>query len=84
MPDIEKATRAYDGLDRDNLYTIILSVHRFSCTGLKSFRRRSLIRTVSYTSGHSKGDSGLLTRIAAGMVRQSEWNDAAAKWETVV
>lgn len=84
MPDIETATRAYDGLDRDKCYYKVIVV------GASLFMHwpHALRKTPSYSGLHvlvtHQAESGLLRRIAVGMVRQSEWNEAGAKWETVV
>lgn len=85
MPDIETATRAYDGLDRDNLYTVIVVGASLFMHWPQALPEK---KSPSYSGLHvlvtHRAESGLLTRIAVGMVRQSEWNDAGAKWETVV
>lgn len=86
MPDIETATRAYNGLDRDEHYykVIVLGASLFmhwpqALPGMKFASYSGLHVLVTH-----RAESGLLTRIAVGMVRQSEWNEAGATWETVV
>lgn len=86
LPDIEAAMKAYKGVDRDDHYYTVIVVGASLFMHWPQAPQEN--RTPSYSGLHvlitQRTETGLLKRVAVGMVRQSEWNGTGAKWETVV
>lgn len=90
MPDTETATRAYSGLNKKDYYYRVIVI-----SASLGFKRLHAVGKGSQTTDLRNGlhvlitereGSGLLRRVAVGMVFVAEWNAprTGAKWETVV
>lgn len=86
MPDLETATKAYSGLNRDDHYYTIIVVGASLFMHWPQAPQGTKKPSYSglYVLVTRREESGLLKRVAMGMVRQSEWNGTGAKWETMI
>lgn len=86
MPDKETALKAYEGLNsEDYCFTVIVIAASLYCPGFGGeYGLPHATDSGLFVLVTKREESGVLRRVAVGIVALSEWNGTSAKWETVV